>query len=256
MRWWCWQPAIEVQDIFIYSGASGFEPDEDAAVYSGFHIEHAQAGGFMTTVLISTFGGDASHVLRSFIRPPSVISRMTSRLQRQGILLEQRDAIAPLQLTYTACQKRAFAAVAPLVRYEYRLAHLVALESSDLQVRRLKAQLAVFLTLKSDWNVGRNHDAVVSQSWGWGRSFCGDLWKVFGMWKVISRDCQDFETVDERPVSDASGVISLSGSAVSLFRDTSVDLETALNNVDKELDVGLLPQYHGRVWKSFTYPGQ
>ncbi|KAF9765540.1 hypothetical protein IL306_002166 [Fusarium sp. DS 682] len=241
MRWWCWQPAIEAQDIFIYPGANGFESDEDVAVYRGFHIEHAQAGGFIIDVLISSFGGDVAHVLRSFIKSPYVIPRMARRLRCQGIISDwYRDSGTFLQLTYTDSQKHVFAAVIPLVRYEYRLAHLVALESSDVQLRRLKAQLAVFLTLTSDWDFMYNHETcVVIRGWGWGKSYWGDLWKVFGMWKLISRDFEDLETLQDGPVSDENGAISLSSSAVTLFRDVSESLARALNGIADEFDVGL-----------------
>ncbi|KAF5533596.1 hypothetical protein FPHYL_13591 [Fusarium phyllophilum] len=241
MRWWCCQPAIEPQDIFIYPGDNGFRADEDAAVHSRFHIENEQSGGFIISVLISAFGRDANHVLHSFIRSPYILPIMTSRLQHQCILIHGNDSES-LQLAYTACQKRVFAAVIPLVRYDYRLAHLIALGSPDSKIRRLKAQLAVFLTLKNDWEVVCNHSTpIMTEGWGWGRSSWGDLWRVFGMWKLIYKDCQDFEALDESLISDQGGFVSLPGSAVALFLEITVTLERTLKKLDEEFGVGLPP---------------
>ncbi|KAG5797264.1 hypothetical protein H9Q69_003733 [Fusarium xylarioides] len=237
-RWWCWQPEIDAQHVFIYPGINGFAPDEDAAVYFGFHVEHAQAGGFIIAALASVFG-NAEHVLRSFIRSPFVISNMTRRLQRQRIVHDRRSPDEPLRLAYNECEKRTFATVVPLVRYDYRLAHLVALESSDYRVRRLKAQLAVFLMLKNDWDLTFDSNrSMTIRTWGWGQDSSGDLWKVFGMWKRISRDCRDFETL-EQPLSDSSGAISLSNTAAGLLRDNNLFLEHALNHSGDTFDVGL-----------------
>ncbi|SCN96728.1 uncharacterized protein FFE2_08578 [Fusarium fujikuroi] len=237
-RWWCWQPEIDAQKVFIYPGVDGSVPDEDAAVYFGFHVEHAQAGGFIIAVLASDYG-NADHVLRCFIRSPFVIPNMARRLQLQRIIHDRRSPDEPLQLAYTECEERTFAAVVSLVRYDYRLAHLIALESSDYQVRRLKAQLAVFLVLKNEWDLKFDPSICMTIcTWGWGKPSWGDLWKVFGMWKLISRDCQDFETLEE-PISDSSGAISLSYPAAVLFHRDNILLELALNKLGERFDVGL-----------------
>lgn len=52
---------------------------------------------------------------------------------------------------------------------------------------------------------------------------------------LLHQDCQDFL------VSDQGGFVSLSGSAVALFREITMALECALNQLDEEFGVGLPP---------------
>ncbi|KAJ4251897.1 hypothetical protein NW762_011194 [Fusarium torreyae] len=242
LQWWCDQPNIDPENIWIYPGSHGFGPDEDTTVSRPAHIEGPHAGSFIAVVYaMSKWGVDAERVLRCFIKSPLVLQEMTNRLQHQGIIQEANS-----QLALTIGQERVFGAVLSTVGYDYHLAHFIALESPDVEVRRLKVQLAVFLLLKDDWNL-QNHadwlDALV-ESWGWSKDIDshGDLWRTFGLWKRISKDSQDFGDPDAVQFFDTSSTFSLSNETAFYFWAKTRDLEETLNEIAQDFDnVGLTP---------------
>ncbi|KAM0549844.1 hypothetical protein ACHAPJ_009286 [Fusarium lateritium] len=198
LKWWCSQPNTDFKNIWIYPGPDGLEPEEDVAVDHPVRIENAQAGGFIAAVYaMSKWGVDVRRVLRCFIKSPWIIPEMANRLHYQGII-QQTDP----QYALTGSRECVFEAILPLVRYDHRLAYFIALISPDVEVRRLKVQLATFLLLKDDWNIltsRKKFDLPTRvESWGWGKSLDshGDLWRMLGLWKRISRDCHDFEDLE------------------------------------------------------------
>ncbi|KAF4446214.1 hypothetical protein F53441_10099 [Fusarium austroafricanum] len=241
LKWWCWQPEMDAGNIHVYPGSDGFRASEGAAVYCGSQIENAQAGGFIMALLLSKVDIDIDLALSSLIKAPWVVQAMVKRLQRQRIIVnDATDDI--LELGLTVRQEVVFTAVLHLVSYDYRLAHLVALESSDPQIRRLKVQLAIFLMLKNDWEITYPRDtSIVLRSWGWGQPSNGDLWTIFGMWKRIAKDCRDFEGLDDRPVYDMTHSISLPNRAALFFKNATIIFERVLNSIPGDFDVGLPP---------------
>ncbi|KAF4962883.1 hypothetical protein FSARC_9039 [Fusarium sarcochroum] len=242
LQWWCDQPEVNTENIWIYPGTSGLEPDGDVTVYRPVHVGNAQAGGFIAAVYaMSKWGVDVERVLPCFIKSPRILPEMTRRLSHQGIIQETNPRFA-----LTGGQERVFEAILPLVRYDHRLAHFVALGSADAEVRRLKAQLAIFLVLKDDWRVegyGEKYDARV-KSWGWSKDLDshGDLWRMLGLWKRISRDCQDFENLEPGYLFESIGALYLPNSAALYLREDTRTFEEVLNKIARDFDsVSLTP---------------
>ncbi|KAF5537018.1 hypothetical protein FNAPI_11525 [Fusarium napiforme] len=243
IQWWAYQPNVHPDNKIVYLGSDGFHASEGAAVYRPLHVENDQAGGFIAGVYaMSHWGIQVDRVLEAFVKSPGVASEMKERLQRVGII----HPVTP-KLCLGDAQESVFKAVLHLVRYDHRIAHFIALKSSNAEVRRLKVQVAVLMVLATDWPL-ESLDNETFRIRGWGVfdyvTRWGDLWQHLGLWKYISTSCQDFETIE---VSDTFSVSGRDGNTVVraqgafIFRQLTTALETTLNGMTEYPDVHLPP---------------
>ncbi|KAF4342769.1 hypothetical protein FBEOM_3291 [Fusarium beomiforme] len=240
LQWWCYQPDITPGNITIYLGADGLRACEDAPVYAPRHVENDHAAGFIAGVYaISHWGVDVGRVLQAFVKSPGIVFEMEQRLQKVGIIHPRAQ-----KLCLGDSQEAVFKAVLHLVRYDHRLAHFIALKSSDPQVRRLKVQLAVAMVLAKDWFF-ETHGEVILCGWGV-RDYVtwGDLWLNMGLWKRLSSDHEDFENLsvsDTSIITDAYNTESLPAQGAFIFRQMTTALEEILNGMTEYPDVCLPP---------------
>lgn len=212
--------------------SDGLGANEDAAAERPLRIKTDQAGAFISGLYgMSPWGVDVGRVSRCFIKSPAVISRVTGILQKEGLIHKHRPTLA-----LTDTEETIYHIALRMTRHDHRIAHFLALASSDVKVRLVKVQLAVVLAMSKDWTVeiepGKHfgHDVP---AFGWGSNLHnhGDLWQVLGMWKAIAVNCKEFERLphSEERVSSEKGYLKLPIGAAQDFHITNRDLKNALN---------------------------
>lgn len=243
MQWWAYQPDIHPDNIVIYPGSDGLAASEGAPVYRPLHVDNDQAGGFVAGVYaMSHWGIQVDRVLEAFVKSAGIASEMKARLRRVGII----HPVTP-KLCLGDAQESVFKAVLHLVRYDHRIAHFIALKSSNPEVRRLKVQVAVLMVLAKDWPL-ESLDTARLRVRGWGvlkyALHWGDLWQNLGLWKYVSASCQDFETIevsDTFMVSGGDGNTVVRAKGAFIFRQITTAFETILNGMAEYPDVHLPP---------------
>ncbi|KAF5576186.1 hypothetical protein FPCIR_12754 [Fusarium pseudocircinatum] len=235
LRWWCFQLNNPFPYLRIYAGSEGLRANEDAAVDRPLHIMNDHAGAFISGVYgMSSWGIDPERVVGCFMGSSPVISQVTSLLRKEGVIHQHLPRLA-----FTGSEEARYRAILRAVGYDHRIAHFCALRSPDVNVRWLKAQLTVVLTVSKDWSVeiepGRHFGSDIP-AFGWGSNFSnhGDLWQVLGMWKAISLNWKGFDgiTSPQESVWDKTGYLKPLIGAVQHFHATSHGLQNALNDLD------------------------
>ncbi|KAF4990325.1 hypothetical protein FGRMN_8554 [Fusarium graminum] len=242
IRWWCDQPLIKTENLHIYGGLKV----SDSTIGRPVRIEHDQAGGFIAAVCgMSNWGINVRRVLRCFIKNPLTIREMLTFLHGVGILKPKT-----LNSGLTDKEDRIFRAVLGIVRYDYRLARFLSMPCADVQVRRLKVQIAVLLILKDDWKmvaVGTQPDSF----WGWcsRMSPLGGIWRDLSLWKRLSKDHVDFENGEflHRPMLyDLAGVVQYPSYGCVVSCSLTRKLEAALNGIGQDFDDVAIPAHRIR----------
>ncbi|KAM0414550.1 hypothetical protein ACHAPT_013609 [Fusarium lateritium] len=226
MQWWCEQPNIPDGNVHIYSGTNDLDSYLDARPSRRrVQVENTQAGGFMAAVFdMASWGLDPVRVLSCFVHSPLVLQEMRSRLSQQGII-----QAAPCQLGFQGRQATVFRAVLPRTQYDHRLAHFVALPSSNPRVLSIKLQIAAVLIVLQSHNI-EIHDHALAHTlricWGHGRALAptGFLWTMLGLWKRLAAENDEFENGEDFQFhpnvrfTTAQGGIAATTMAARIFR--------------------------------------
>ncbi|KAF4969282.1 hypothetical protein FSARC_3437 [Fusarium sarcochroum] len=194
VQWWCYQPTVDLENTHVYTGVAGI--DQPGTISRRHvHVEHVQAGGFITSLYTKGWCKDTDRVLRCFIRSPEILLETQNRLRLQGIIQP-----GPWRLDLWGPKVVLFKGVLPHLGYDHSLSFFVAIESSSTEVRVFKALLAAFLFVGREWNLECKQELLDVECQGWGKSLVptGDLWLAFGIWKthnmasVESFDCNKY----------------------------------------------------------------
>ncbi|KIL95585.1 hypothetical protein FAVG1_00322 [Fusarium avenaceum] len=187
--WWAYQ--THMATVTIHPGRGGidaFNGDQFASIRM---VESEQLGGFIAAAAdLTAWGFDADNVVGCFVRYPSLVDEMKSRLATQRLVVRNRIILSEMDADV-------FRAVLPHVKYDHRVALLLALESRP-DVYRVKAQLAAFLTF-DNWSryarleMDDMSDVVFQELWGLGKSLApsGDMWLFLGLHKAYRKIIED-----------------------------------------------------------------
>ncbi|KAF4969286.1 hypothetical protein FSARC_3441 [Fusarium sarcochroum] len=221
-------------------GTGGRQVHQTATLARRYHIDNSQAGGFIAGLYsMSSWGLNVNWILQRLMEP-SVLAEMRHRLRSQAIIQE-----SPSQLAFTDLQEDIFSSILPSVRYDYRLAHFVALLSLDNDVFRLKLQIAVILTMKTDFSYATEKEIPHEFSWGWGKKLkaTGSVWMDLGVWKRVLKDAPQSGLRPDGDTTDSEGLLSVSNQAVSLFRSAFEEIEWDLSWPERLYDYFELPPH-------------
>ncbi|KAF4415661.1 hypothetical protein FACUT_13221 [Fusarium acutatum] len=180
--WWAYQGNEKSVFMHIKDGLSPHAYIEEGYAAIRF-IEAHQLGGFIATVTgLAWFPRNRDAIIRTFANNPFVVREITDRLITQRVIKSKGSALAENEAEL-------FIEVLPLLKYDYRLALLVATEASP-RANRVKTQLSTMLTTKPEHIVmlersPRLPDYVFKECRGFGGSLAGQgsLWLFLGLLK-------------------------------------------------------------------------
>ncbi|KAF5708021.1 hypothetical protein FMUND_10794 [Fusarium mundagurra] len=196
---------------------------EDGPVLRRQNVWSLNLGAFIAAVTSLGSKVDAAAVVQCFVPEGmnTLYQTMVKRLHTQGIINLGQDGHLAMNLAGQELTMTAFFTVLELVRYDYRLAYLIAQQSEteDDMVLQVKIQLAAVMSIGGlslfDFDKSLDNpepadtlEAVIEACTGYSASLCdqGNMWLALGLWNRVGKDSMNFSQVPDSDSVPISGI--------------------------------------------------
>ncbi|KAM0233200.1 hypothetical protein ACHAPO_007279 [Fusarium lateritium] len=260
--WWAYHPKRQVT---VYNCREG----PDAFVFQGGKSIHlmqgAHFGAFIASMIdFSQYGLKSDVIIERLIPSPLIVKEMIGMLTVQGLVANGR-------LTLSDQEAKVFHKVMPVVRYDYRLAMFLALDS-DPTPRRVKAQFAAAVLIGNEnfcgYPEGKTRAVVIETVFkcchGYGSNLAkqGSTWLDLGLAKYgLERQYSLFPMPDSMNgavdicMQTAEAWRQQTGQILERFHSTGIDISinTDCSREREELTAHEQWQIHYGLFRSFMY---